>query len=62
MTCADGISGTRTVAHPADRIEYARLLKAQGASLGAIAAKTDIPKTSLHRYLNSTEPDRSPST
>jgi hypothetical protein len=34
-----------------DRIEYARLLKAQGTSLGAIAAKTGIPKTSLHRYL-----------
>lgn len=41
----------RPVAHPADRIEYARLLKAQGASLGAIATKTGIPKTSLHRYL-----------
>ena len=41
----------RPVAHPADKIEYARLLKAQGASLGAIAAKTGIPKTSLHRYL-----------
>jgi DNA invertase Pin-like site-specific DNA recombinase len=41
----------RPVAHPADKIEYARLLKAQGASLGAIATKTGIPKTSLHRYL-----------
>jgi DNA invertase Pin-like site-specific DNA recombinase len=41
----------RPVAHPADKIEYARLLKAQGASLGTIAAKTGIPKTSLHRYL-----------
>ena len=27
------------------------LLKAQGRSLGEIAAKTGIPKTSLHRYL-----------
>lgn len=36
---------------PDDKIEYARLLKADGASLGAIAAKTGIPKTSLHRYL-----------
>jgi DNA invertase Pin-like site-specific DNA recombinase len=45
----------RPVAHPADKIEYARLLKAQGASLGAIATKTGIPKTSLHRYL--TAPD-----
>jgi DNA invertase Pin-like site-specific DNA recombinase len=41
----------RPVAHPTDKIEYARLLKAKGASLGAIATKTGIPKTSLHRYL-----------
>jgi DNA invertase Pin-like site-specific DNA recombinase len=40
------------VAHPADKIEYARLLKAQGLSLGAIAKKTSIPKTSLHRYIH----------
>ncbi|MFJ1877700.1 MULTISPECIES: helix-turn-helix domain-containing protein [Streptomyces] len=33
------------------QIEYARLLKGQGASLGQIAAKTGIPETSLHRYL-----------
>jgi DNA invertase Pin-like site-specific DNA recombinase len=45
----------RPVAHPADKIEYARLLKAQGRSLGQIAAKTGIPKTSLHRYLASAE-------
>ncbi|MEU5025775.1 recombinase family protein [Streptomyces milbemycinicus] len=41
----------RPVAHPADKIEYARLLKDQGSSLGEIATKTGIPKTSLHRYL-----------
>nr|WP_268907965.1 recombinase family protein [Catenulispora pinistramenti] len=41
----------RPIAHPADKIEYARLLKAQGESLGKIAAETGIPKTSLHRYL-----------
>jgi DNA invertase Pin-like site-specific DNA recombinase len=41
----------RPVAHSEDKIEYARLLKAQGNSLGVIAAKTGIPKTSLHRYL-----------
>jgi DNA invertase Pin-like site-specific DNA recombinase len=46
----------RPVAHPADKIEYAKLLKEQGGSLGQIAAKTGIPKTSLHRYL-----DESPS-
>jgi DNA-binding IclR family transcriptional regulator len=33
-----------------------RLLKAQGASLGRIATKTGIPKTSLHRYLADAEP------
>jgi DNA invertase Pin-like site-specific DNA recombinase len=43
----------RPVAHPDDKIEYARLLKAQGRTLGQIAAKTGIPKTSLHRYLGS---------
>ncbi|MFF3437585.1 recombinase family protein [Streptosporangium sp. NPDC002721] len=41
----------RPVAHPADKIDYARLLKAQGNTLGQVAAKTGIPKTSLHRYL-----------
>jgi len=41
----------RPVAHPADKIEYARLLRGQGESYGQIAAKTSIPKTSLHRYL-----------
>jgi DNA invertase Pin-like site-specific DNA recombinase len=41
----------RPLAHPEDKIEYARLLKDQGDSLGVIAAKTGIPKTSLHRYL-----------
>ncbi|MDJ0462655.1 recombinase family protein [Streptomyces sp. H27-C3] len=41
----------RPVAHPADKIEYARLLKDQGASYGEISTKTGIPKTSLHRYL-----------
>jgi DNA invertase Pin-like site-specific DNA recombinase len=41
----------RPVAHPADKIEYARLLRGQGDSLSQIAAKTGIPKTSLHRYL-----------
>jgi DNA invertase Pin-like site-specific DNA recombinase len=41
----------RPVAHPAEKVEYARLLKGQGHTLGQIAAKTGIPKTSLHRYL-----------
>jgi DNA invertase Pin-like site-specific DNA recombinase len=46
----------RPIAHPADRIEYARLLKAQGENLGKIAHTTGIPKTSLHRYLAMLEP------
>ncbi|GGK52137.1 recombinase family protein [Streptomyces flaveus] len=41
----------RPVAHSDDKIECAKLLKEQGGSLGQIAAKTGIPKTSLHRYL-----------
>ncbi|MCD9875377.1 hypothetical protein [Streptomyces guryensis] len=44
----------RPVAHPADKIEYARLLKQQGSSLDEIATKTVIPKTSPHRYLRGT--------
>jgi DNA invertase Pin-like site-specific DNA recombinase len=48
---ASGRQIGRPLAHPEDKIEYARLLKAQGDSLGVIAAKTGIPKTSLHRYL-----------
>jgi DNA invertase Pin-like site-specific DNA recombinase len=44
----------RPVAHPADKIEFARLLQREGASLGQIAAKTGIPKTSLHRYIDRT--------
>jgi DNA invertase Pin-like site-specific DNA recombinase len=43
----------RPIAHPPGKIEYARLLQGQGDSLGQIAAKTGIPKTSLHRYLAS---------
>jgi DNA invertase Pin-like site-specific DNA recombinase len=45
----------RPIAHPTEKIEYARLLKAQGHSLGTIAVKTGIPKTSLHRYLGADE-------
>ncbi|MFE3447076.1 helix-turn-helix domain-containing protein [Nocardia sp. NPDC059180] len=41
----------RPIAHTTDRIDYARLLREQGDSLAQIAAKTGIPKTSLHRYL-----------
>lgn len=48
---ANGRQAGRPVAHPADKIEYARLLRGQGQTLGQIAANTSIPKTSLHRYL-----------
>lgn len=47
---------SRPIAHPADKIEYARLLLDQGSSFGVIATKTDIAKTSLHRYLTDTPP------
>jgi DNA invertase Pin-like site-specific DNA recombinase len=48
---ARGRRAGRPIAHPADRIEYARLLRGQGETYGQIAAKTNIPKASLHRYL-----------
>lgn len=48
---ASGRRAGRPVAHPPEKIEYARLLKDQGSSLGAISEKTGIPKTSLTRYL-----------
>ncbi|PRY24058.1 recombinase family protein [Pseudosporangium ferrugineum] len=48
---ASGRRAGRPVAHPPEKIEYARLLKGQNLSLGAIAEKTGIPKTSLTRYL-----------
>ena len=34
----------RPVAHPADKIDYARLLNGQGASYGEISAKTGHPE------------------
>ncbi|WP_196443805.1 recombinase family protein [Planomonospora sp. ID67723] len=55
---ASGRQVGRPVAHPEDKIEYAQLLKAQGDSLGVIAAKTGIPKTSLHRYLGTDQINR----
>ena len=53
---AAGRRGGRPVAHPDDKIDYARLLHLQGNSLGQIATKTGIPKTSLHRYLDKIPP------
>jgi hypothetical protein len=45
---ARAVAEARPVARPADKIEYARLLKAGGASLGQIAAKTVSPPLSGH--------------
>jgi DNA invertase Pin-like site-specific DNA recombinase len=53
---ANGRQVGRPLAHPADKIEYARLLQAQGRSYGEISAKTGIPKASLHRYLAAAPP------
>lgn len=52
---ANGRRTGRPIAHRPEAIEYARLLRAQHHSLGQIAAKTGIPKTSLHRYLAEAE-------
>jgi hypothetical protein len=46
---ADG--GADLAGHRPAPVEFAWLLKGQGHTLGEIAAKTGIPKTSLHRYL-----------
>jgi hypothetical protein len=43
------------LAHLADKIEYALLLRGQG-SYGEISAKTSIPKASPHRYLSPVGP------
>jgi len=48
---ANGRQVGRPLAHPADKIDYARLLHGQGSSYGEISAKTGIPKASLHRYI-----------
>jgi hypothetical protein len=37
----------RPIAHPVDKIEYARLLRGEGHSYSQISAKTSIPKASL---------------
>jgi DNA invertase Pin-like site-specific DNA recombinase len=39
------------MARAVEKIEYARLLKTQGHSLGQIITKTGTPRSSLHRYL-----------
>lgn len=51
VAVASGKRVGRPLAHPDEKIEYARLLRQNGESLSAIATKTGIPKASLHRYL-----------
>lgn len=51
MVKAAGRRIGRPHAHPANEIEYARLLKDQGSCHGEISTRTGIPKTSPHRYL-----------
>ncbi len=53
---ANGRQPGRPLAHPAEMIEYARLLRGQGKSYGSISARTGIPKASLHRYLAARAP------
>ncbi|WP_433651046.1 recombinase family protein [Micromonospora zamorensis] len=48
---AQGRQVGRPMAHKPEQIEFARLLKKQGDSLGEIVKKTGIPKSSLRRYL-----------
>jgi hypothetical protein len=45
-------------ATPPEKIDHPGLFKAQGGSRAAIAEKTGISKTSLHRYLADREGDR----
>ncbi|GIE85597.1 hypothetical protein Are01nite_20770 [Actinoplanes regularis] len=52
-------TASRPAQQPAEKVEHARLLKAQGDSLATLATKTGIPKTSLHRYLTG-EPTAQP--
>jgi DNA invertase Pin-like site-specific DNA recombinase len=52
---AAGRNVGRPLAHPPERIEYARLLKAQGDSLSQISAKTGISTASVRRYLAADE-------
>lgn len=53
VAAAHGRRIGRPKAHSEETIEYARLLRQQGDSLGEIARKTGIPRASAHRYLSS---------
>ena len=51
VATANGRRVGRPRAHTDETIEYARLLRQQGDSLGEITRKTGIPRSSAHRYL-----------
>jgi DNA invertase Pin-like site-specific DNA recombinase len=51
VALANGRHVGRPIAHSAEKIEYARLLRNQGESYGSITKKTGIPRASLSRYL-----------
>ena len=53
VAAAHGRRIGRPLAHSNETIEYARLLREQGHSLGEIQKKTGIPRSSAHRYLSS---------
>jgi DNA invertase Pin-like site-specific DNA recombinase len=53
---ARGARVGRKRAHTDQAIEYAQLLRAQGNTIAQIVAKTGIPKASLYRYLNQSDP------
>ncbi|MCX4470474.1 recombinase family protein [Micromonospora sp. NBC_01655] len=55
VAAASGRNIGRPRAHSDAQIEHARLLRKQGDSLSQIVKKTQIPKSSLRRYLDAAE-------
>lgn len=55
VAAASGRNIGRPRAHTDAQIEHARLLRKQGDSLSQIVKKTQIPKSSLRRYLDAAE-------
>jgi DNA invertase Pin-like site-specific DNA recombinase len=53
VAVANGRQVGRPKAHSDEAIEYARLLRQEGHSLGEIEKRTGIPRSSAHRYLAS---------
>lgn len=52
VAAAKGRRIGRRKAHSEETIEYARLLRQEGHSLGEIEKRTGIPRSSVHRYLS----------